>query len=143
MDEALAKKLQLKPGRSFRALHAPSAIELESTAKGAADVVLCFVGSQAELAKRWEAAVRALAPDGVLWMAYPKKSAGTKTDIDRDSGWGPFAEAGWAPVSQVSIDDTWSALRWKHDPALREERAARGTMRRDPTVKKKTAAKRR
>lgn len=36
-----------------------------------------------------------------------------KTDINRDVGWDVVKRAGFEPVSQVSIDDVWSALRFR------------------------------
>jgi hypothetical protein len=43
-------------------------------------------------------------------VAYPK---GGRADINRDSLWPILAEDGFRPVSQVALDDTWSALRFR------------------------------
>jgi len=43
-------------------------------------------------------------------IAYPKAN---KTDINRDSLWPILAEFGMRPISQVAIDDVWSALRFR------------------------------
>jgi len=51
--------------------------------------------------------------DGILWVSYPKGSAKVKTDLSRDTMWGLLADAGMRPVSQISIDDTWSAVRFR------------------------------
>jgi len=56
----------------------------------------------------------------------PQTKRGTPTDISRDVGWEILRGAGFDPVSQVAIDDTWSALRFRRDPALRAARAERG-----------------
>jgi hypothetical protein len=50
---------------------------------------------------------------GHLWFCYPKIAARRKTDITRDQGWAALDGAGLLPVMQVSVDDTWSALRWR------------------------------
>ena len=50
---------------------------------------------------------------GPLWASYPKRSAKVATDLTRDHGWEAFSSAGWRPVTQVSIDDVWSALRFR------------------------------
>jgi hypothetical protein len=47
------------------------------------------------------------------WASYPKRSAKVATDLTRDHGWEAFATADWRPVTQVSIDDVWSALRFR------------------------------
>jgi len=67
-----------------------------------------------------ENAARALDLYGVggrLWFAYPKKTGPVRTDLDRDHGWEPLTQAGLLPVTQVPLDATWSALRFR----LREE----------------------
>lgn len=46
-----------------------------------------------------------------LWVAYPK---GGRTDIDRDSLWPIVADrTGMRPITQVALDETWSALRFR------------------------------
>jgi hypothetical protein len=47
---------------------------------------------------------------GVLWFAYPK---GNRADINRDSLWPIVAEYGLRPITQVALDDVWSALRFR------------------------------
>jgi hypothetical protein len=55
-----------------------------------------------------------LEPDPVFWMAYPKKTSKKyKSEIHRDSGWMPFGDEGYEGVAMVSIDDNWSALRFR------------------------------
>ena len=51
-----------------------------------------------------------LAAPTVFWVAYPKAN---KADINRDTLWPILAEHGMRPISQVAIDDTWSALRFR------------------------------
>ena len=51
-----------------------------------------------------------LARPEVLWVAYPK---GNRTDINRDSLWPILGEHRLRPVTQVSIDQVWSALRFR------------------------------
>jgi hypothetical protein len=46
----------------------------------------------------------------VLWIAYPKAN---RTDINRDTLWPIVAELGLRPITQVAIDETWSALRFR------------------------------
>ncbi len=56
-----------------------------------------------------------LGSDGKLWMAYPKGTSKSLTsDINRDRGWEPIAEAGFRAVSQVAVDNDWSALRFRN-----------------------------
>jgi hypothetical protein len=41
------------------------------------------------------------------------------TDINHDQGWEPLLEAGFGAVRHISIDDTWSALRWRPEKHMK------------------------
>ena len=49
----------------------------------------------------------------MLWFSYPKKTGKIKTDLSRDVGWDSVSKAGWIGVSLISIDDTWSSMRYR------------------------------
>jgi hypothetical protein len=50
----------------------------------------------------------------VLWFAYPKKSSGKySSNIDRDHGWKTLNDSGFYGIRLVSVDDDWSALRFR------------------------------
>ena len=72
-----------------------------------------FVKSIAELEEQGPLAIQAVKYDGLLWICYPKQTSGIKTDINRDTGWGVIQSAGLRPVTQVAIDEIWSALRFR------------------------------
>jgi hypothetical protein len=81
---------------------------------------LAFAARRAELDAL--AAALALRADGdsVLWFAYPKRTSRRyRADFDRDHGWELLTEAGFVPVRLVSIDEDWSALRFRHVDAVR------------------------
>ena len=50
---------------------------------------------------------------GVLWFAYPKLTSKIKTDIHRDIIRFTAEEFGLTTVAAISINDTWSALRFR------------------------------
>jgi hypothetical protein len=123
-DSVLLKKLQMKPGLRALILNAPQGyveslgplpdgVALVDGPPGTLDFVQVFVRDSAELAMFASVALAAIKRDGVLWIAYPKQSAKVKTDITRDRGWAPVTVAGLRPVTQIAIDETWSALRWR------------------------------
>jgi hypothetical protein len=124
IENALIKKLQLKPGLRALFLNAPEGyvaalgplpdgVTLVDGPPGKLDFVQLFVRDSVELATHAPAALAAIKPDGVLWIAYPKQSARVKTDLTRDRGWEPITAGGLRPVTQIAIDETWSALRWR------------------------------
>jgi hypothetical protein len=134
MDAALIKKLQIKPGYRVLVLNAPDGYleRLTPLPEGATvthapgggfDVVHAFAGNQAELNKIAPIAIAAVKPGGVLWFSYPKQSAKVATDITRDRGWELVTGAGLRGVTQIAIDDTWSALRFRPATDVRSRRA--------------------
>lgn len=121
---SLSKKFGIKPNFNIAVLNEPSGfiemlnplpegILLTNSLNGNFDTVILFADSIAQLEEHALVAIKAVKADGWLWFAYPKKSSKIKTDINRDNGWDLVTGAGWDGVSQISIDETWSALRFK------------------------------
>jgi hypothetical protein len=57
-------------------------------------------------------AMRALAPAGGLWAAWPKKSSGVATDLDENVVREIGLAAGLVDNKVCAIDETWSGLRF-------------------------------
>jgi hypothetical protein len=133
----LIKKLHLKPGMRFIATNAPEGFQRtlgalpegatqERALRGAFDLILLFVSSKKELKSQWATALSSLKPDGLLWVAYPKKSSGIPSDLTAMSGdWEGSIGSEWQPVSMIAVDEHWSATRFKHAPGLNERRVQR------------------
>lgn len=121
---SLAKKLLLKPGYRAAIVNAPAAYterlqplpegaQLVDALQSALDFVQVFVRNAAELEQVGPAALKAVKPDGLLWVCYPKGGAKAGTDLNRDILWARMSSEGLAGVSMVAIDDTWSAMRFR------------------------------
>jgi hypothetical protein len=121
--KTVADKLLIKPGSTVWASD-PSRLALvdplpegvrEASDLSVAGIALLFADDgdslRATLSAHADAAWHA---PGAFWVLYPK---GGRTDINRDSLWPILVEHGTRPVSQVAVDETWSALRFR---ALRE-----------------------
>ncbi|MFD2514170.1 YdeI/OmpD-associated family protein [Pontibacter locisalis] len=130
---AIGKKLQLKNGQSLLLVNAPEwfgqslvaeghnvTVADEAPSMGAYDAVQLFVRSKEELVHFAPEAIALLKPGAMLWIAYPKKSSGIKSDLTRDEGWKPVAELGFAGVRQIAIDEAWSSLRFKQTSERKE-----------------------
>ncbi len=77
--------------------------------------MIAFTPASGEVEKLGPACIHNLSDDGKLWLAYPKgTSRRYKSDINRDHGWETVTGAGFRPVSQVAIDEDWSALRFRN-----------------------------
>lgn len=121
-ETSLATKLRILPGTNALVLHAPEDVTLGpfpdrahvSTApNGTHDVVLLFTRDSQALARDLPGAIAAVARGGILWVAWPKKTAGVPTDLNRDVLWTLVAPHGWGPNSNIAINERWSALRFK------------------------------
>jgi hypothetical protein len=75
------------------------------------DLILCFVTSRAALEKRFEALRARLDPDGGLWVAWPKRASGVKSDIDENQVREVALAAGLVDNKVCAIDEIWSGLR--------------------------------
>jgi hypothetical protein len=122
----IAKKLLVKPGMRLALVNPPDgyaplldplpdgALLVDAAAGAELDFVQVFARSAEELDRHFEQARAAVKPDGLLWVCYPKGSSRVKTDLNRDILWKKIGEAtDLDGVSLVSIDDTWSAMRFR------------------------------
>jgi predicted transport protein len=80
---------------------------------GQYDLVQLFTQDSAELVEFLSGALRAQKEEAVFWVCYPKRSSGLKTDLTRDQGWEALHKAGFRTVALVSINDTWTAARFR------------------------------
>ena len=123
MPASLAQKLQIKSGKLI-VLNAPKGypeqltkelkdLTVTTRAAGQAAAVLLFVNSLAEVDRLASKAIKAVKPEGMLWMAYPKGSSKVKTDVNRDKLWVAVKPFGWQPNRQIALDDVWSLMRFK------------------------------
>jgi hypothetical protein len=76
--------------------------------------MLLFVKDVSDVEVLTPIAIHNLMTDGVLWLCYPKKtSKNYASELNRDYGWKVLNEYGFYGVRMVSIDEDWSALRFR------------------------------
>ena len=79
------------------------------------DFIILFVKSVLEIEFLTPIALHNLLVDGVLWVCYPKKTSKKySSDINRDHGWNALNESGFQGIRIVSIDENWSAIRFRN-----------------------------
>jgi hypothetical protein len=118
MARSVAEKLLIKPDTTVWLSDAGRGGLVEPLPKGArrveglgeAAVALIFADSAAAVREVLNAHRGQLAAPPVLWVAYPK---GGRADVNRDTLWPILAEYGLRPISQVALDEVWSALRFR------------------------------
>lgn len=121
MESTIFKKMRLKQGTTGIYLYAPE--EYISMAKEqhfinfskqeSYDFVHLFVESKKDYYERIPEALRLLSNAGALWISYPKSSKKNHYDVNRDTLFEITPEQGIQVCSSVSLDDKWSALRFK------------------------------
>src|SRR6185312_5665012 len=74
---------------------------------------LVFINNNKEFVHFLNTQLKKIEPDSVLWFAYPKGTSKIKTDINRDTIRTTGEEFGITTVTAISINDTWSALRFR------------------------------
>ena len=127
----LTKKLGIKDDFRVALLHVPDEVTAElrdalakcrvqNITNRDLDFIFLFAKSRAGLELELGHAARALAPAGMLWISWPKKSSGVATDLTekviRESG----LNAGLVDVKVCAVTDVWSGLKFvipvKHRP---------------------------
>jgi hypothetical protein len=115
-EKTVLEKLRYAPGQRAAVLNAPAGYQppADASAKldGTYDFVHVFVTQRAEVTQEGPTWRAALAPQGIFWASYPKGKS-VPTDLNRDTLREALQTVGLEAVSQVAIDDTWSALRAK------------------------------
>jgi hypothetical protein len=118
----LPKKLGIKPGLRVQFSNAPADV-LEQLAdalaacniqkQGAApDFALLFTKSRAELKKEFAKMAKTLAPAGMLWVSWPKKSSGVETDLNDNAVREIGLDAGLVDVKVCAVTEIWSGLKF-------------------------------
>lgn len=122
--EAIFSKMKVMPEMAVLVVNAPAHIRPFGTEITCIDTPssvpghsfpagILFAVNSAELANYAASFTRTIEPDGLLWIAYPKKTSSLISDLHRDNGWQVVYKLGLKPVAQVAIDDDWSAVRFR------------------------------
>jgi hypothetical protein len=119
MDASMFEKMRVKFPCAVTVLYAPPdyppLMELNVSGKEQADLVHLFVESHEQFTERFPQAAEACKKDGALWISYPRSKGKITYDINRDSLWSLLLAEGFHPVSQISLDGKWSAVRAKRN----------------------------
>jgi hypothetical protein len=119
----LAKKLGIKDGFRVALLHVPDEVETElrnalmkcrreTVASEDLDFILLFAKSLTVLKVELSSAAKALAPAGMLWISWPKKSSGVPTDLTEDVIRQSGLAAGLVDVKVCAVTVVWSGLKF-------------------------------
>lgn len=118
--EAIFKKLRFDSDRKALIINAPQsyldlldgiAFDMEGKENTKYDFIQVFGYQQDELEKLVKSVDNFRIYDGLFWACYPKGTGKIKSNIKRETVWTALALIGLDTVTQIAIDETWSALR--------------------------------
>ena len=141
MNNALHKKLRIKenmrvgtvtkPVRFIGSLKPlPQGCTLSHSFSSKDDVILWFVKSSEELIAGEEEVLSNLTDQNIIWIGYPKRTGGIKTDLSRDNGWDSLMKRNDISfVSYISFNEIWSTFCIRKKTATDKKKESKTTIR--------------
>lgn len=122
-ETPLLQKLSIREGTRMAVVNQPAdfrdnlgelplAVEWANRVRPPLDLVIAFHSSRSALVTQWPTLTAAIAPDGAVWVAWPKKASGIATDITEDVLREEFLKTGWVDNMACAIDEVYSGLRF-------------------------------
>ena len=119
----LPKKLGIQDGFQVRLIEAPPEVvtelkpslekcKLARSAKASLDFAMLFTKSAASLKKEFTQLAKDLAPAGMLWISWPKKSSAVPTDLNENIVREIGLAAGLVDVKVCAVTEVWSGLKF-------------------------------
>ena len=119
----LPKKLGIKERYKIALVDIPSDVkaelkealadcEMAAGGRDPLDFILLFVRAQTELKKSFPPWTKRLAPAGMLWVSWPKKSSGVATDLTENNVRDIGLAAGLVDVKVCAVSEVWSGLKF-------------------------------
>jgi len=118
----LAKKLGVKDAQRTWRYRMPTTVAQEIGTSGLRPTLLkspetgiemahLFVTRRTDLSKTLGQLRDLLAPSGMIWVSWPKKTAKLPTDITEDIVRAEAFPLGLVDIKVCAVDETWSALK--------------------------------
>ncbi len=117
-----AKKLGIKPGVDVIVLGSPGVyatlvdglpdgFTCRTSLRGSADLVHVFIMKAAVLERRIGELRAAIAPDGSIWVSWPKRASKVESDVTEDVIRRIALANGLVDIKVCAVDATWSGLK--------------------------------
>ena len=119
----LPKKLGVKPNQRIALVNAPTDFAkvlgrlpenaaIVKRLDGPLDLILLFVDREQTLTKQFPILANKLQSNGMIWVAWPKKSSGVATDLVFEKVQRIGLDCGLVDVKICAVDDVWSGLKF-------------------------------
>lgn len=120
--KALGQKLGIKSWTRVKTRNAPANyhqllgplpndVQLSSRLRRPVDLVHIFSIARAQLVAELRRALGEIEQDGAVWVSWPKKASGVRTDITEDVIREVAFPLGLVDVKVCAVDETWSGLK--------------------------------
>jgi hypothetical protein len=120
---SLVDKLGIKDGATIAILNAPRGyarmlgplprrVTRRPRATGPLDFIQFFSRDKRDLVRHFPALARSLAPAGMLWISWPKRSSGVPTDLTEDVIRAIGLAHQLVDVKVAAVDEVWSGLKF-------------------------------
>lgn len=118
----LSKKLGIKDGYVLYVKNAPenypsmldplpANVKIVRRLTADLDLIHFFTKSRAELAENLRVQIQKMKQNGCIWVSWPKKSSGVKTDITEDVVRAIALPMGLVDIKVCAVDEVWSGLK--------------------------------
>jgi len=119
----LPKKLGVKPNQRIALIDSPKDFTkvlgplpenatIVKRLNGPLDLIILFVDREQTLAKQFPILAKKLENDGMIWIAWPKKSSGVATDLVFEKVQRIGLDCGLVDVKICAVDEVWSGLKF-------------------------------
>jgi hypothetical protein len=122
----LPKKLGIKPQFRIAFFQLPRDVKAElkealsdclllddgKADSGQLDFAMISIKSQADMKEQFPRFARRLAPAGMLWVSWPKKTSGVLTDLNENDVRRIGLVAGLVDVKVCAVNEVWSGLKF-------------------------------
>lgn len=120
---SLTEKLGIKEGAKIAILHPPpdyaatlgpmprNVVALKKL-QSQTDFIQFFAMERGALESNFPELKRALAPDGMLWISWPKRASKIATDLNENLVRKIGLSHGLVDIKVCAVDETWSGLKF-------------------------------
>jgi hypothetical protein len=126
----LARKLGVREGARLALIGAPAGWSVgglpadvctaRDTLSSGSDVVVAFFSALADVQRDVESLAQAIVADGALWVAWPRRAGGHRSDITDNAIRAAALPLGLVDVKVAALDDDWSGLKMVWRKELRQ-----------------------
>lgn len=118
----LAKKLGIKANARVLTKNAPDeylgwlgplpdGVSVSARVKGSVDIVHLFATKRSDLDRQLGDLMERIAPNGMIWVSWPKKAAKVATDITEDTVRDVALPLGLVDIKVCAVSEIWSGLK--------------------------------